>query len=217
MIKHFEQNEIGRDFVVGDIHGCFDQLKIALLSVNFQDDVDRLFCVGDMVDRGLQSEECIDWLNKSWFHTIRGNHEQMAIDYLIGANPGSIYIQNGGAWFIGLPYVEQCKYVDEFESLPIIIDIKTKFGLVGIVHADCPVNDWLELESKLNSEQSELYIDACMWGRTRIIKKITDLIANVSQIYVGHTIISDVITLGNVNYIDTGVVFGGKLTILQIN
>lgn len=218
MFKHFEINEVGCDFVVGDIHGCFDQLREALLSVDFYYDTDRLFCVGDLVDRGDQSEECLDWLDKPWFHTIRGNHEQMAIDYLAGANPADLYLYNGGSWFIGLPYSEQRQIVDAFESLPIAMDIKTKAGLIGIVHAECPVADWLELEPALNGDRAALYVNDCMWDRTRYNQSITDIIENVSQIYVGHTPARDTKVLGNVNYIDTGAVFlGGYLTIVRID
>jgi serine/threonine protein phosphatase 1 len=59
MIKKFELNEKGRDFVVGDIHGCFDLLSNNLKEIGFDESVDRLFSVGDLVDRGKQSEDCI--------------------------------------------------------------------------------------------------------------------------------------------------------------
>ena len=90
LVQRFTQNTRGRDFVVGDLHGCFDYLRVMLEHIQFDRVTDRLFCVGDLVDRGPQSEEAIDWIAKPWFHAVRGNHEQMAIDVAAGrVNAGS--------------------------------------------------------------------------------------------------------------------------------
>ena len=50
--RHFSTNTKGRDFVVGDIHGELEMLKSELVKVGFDHSKDRLFSVGDMVDRG---------------------------------------------------------------------------------------------------------------------------------------------------------------------
>ena len=68
MIKHFEANQSGRDLIVGDIHGGFSRLQLALDAVHFNPVVDRLFCVGDLVDRGPESAQALDWLARPWFH-----------------------------------------------------------------------------------------------------------------------------------------------------
>src|SRR5690554_7844483 len=87
MIRRFEPNERGRDFAVGDIHGHFTKLKVALDAAGFSPgDGDRLFSVGDLVDRGPESHMALDWLAKPWFHAVRGNHEDIAIRYAKG-NP----------------------------------------------------------------------------------------------------------------------------------
>lgn len=61
-MQHFEPNKVGRDFVVGDIHGCFGKLTDNLKQLNFNFDIDRLFCTGDLVDRGPESHLALDWL-----------------------------------------------------------------------------------------------------------------------------------------------------------
>ena len=43
-------NQVGRDFVVGDVHGCFRTLEVALLEIEFDPIRDRLFGVGDLVN-----------------------------------------------------------------------------------------------------------------------------------------------------------------------
>ena len=49
----------GRDLVVGDVHGCFRTLDGALCELRFDTDSDRLFGVGDLVDRGPHSAEAL--------------------------------------------------------------------------------------------------------------------------------------------------------------
>ena len=54
--RRFERNARGRDFVVGDVHGHFDTLERLLEAVDFDASADRLFSVGDLVNRGPASE-----------------------------------------------------------------------------------------------------------------------------------------------------------------
>jgi serine/threonine protein phosphatase 1 len=216
MIKHFEINTKGRDFVDGDIHGCFTQLKEKLLEIGFNSKSDRLFSVGDLIDRGNESEECVKWLNKSCFHAVRGNHEQMLIDVVNGDYDAYGYIQNGGSWFLFLTETEQKNFAVLFDTFPIAIEIETKNGLVGIVHADCQANDWNKLESLLTGERKEEIKECCLRDRTRAEQNITTIVDNVHKIYVGHTPVKEITALGNVIYIDTGCVFGHELTVVEI-
>lgn len=108
MIKKYGKNEVGRDFVVGDIHGCFSRLAESLYSVGFDGEKDRLFSVGDLVDRGIESHLVCEWIAKQWFHAVRGNHDDFAIRHAKkGALDFENYTRNGGAWFIALPKDEQ--------------------------------------------------------------------------------------------------------------
>lgn len=213
MIKHFNLNTIGNDFVVGDIHGHFDILEERLKLIGFNECTDRLFSVGDLVDRGPKSNECLKWLEKPWFHACKGNHEQMAIDYYSFFLDSSNMIRNGGGWFTGLTRDEQFYYVDEFKQLPLIMEVDTKNGLVGILHAEYLLHTWLHTKdvSKLKSIEQE-----CLWGRYKINYNDTTIVENVHKIYVGHTPVGEVITLGNHVYIDTGCFFTNELTILEI-
>jgi serine/threonine protein phosphatase 1 len=72
----------GQDFVVGDIHGQHDKLVNALALVGFNFIEDRLFSVGDLVDRGKGSKKVVDLLQESWFDAVKGNHEQLECQHL---------------------------------------------------------------------------------------------------------------------------------------
>jgi serine/threonine protein phosphatase 1 len=217
MIKHFPLNEIGRDFVAGDIHGCFNALQEGLDKVDFNTDTDRLFCVGDLVDRGPDSENVVEWFNKSWFHSVRGNHEQMAIDTFLGEWDAGNYFANGGQWFLGLTHEEQALYVDMFESMPIMIEVETKSGPIGIVHAEYTLRDWHDKEHcPIGNEWHKSFRAACLWSRDRISFGDESFVKGIDWIYCGHTPVPDKKALGNTLYIDTGLVFGNKLTLIEI-
>lgn len=99
-----EPNERGRDFVVGDLHGCVDLLYRAMDRVAFDQTKDRVFSVGDLADRGPKSLESLRLLNEPWFLAVRGNHEDMLLsafelfdsDY----HASDSIILNGGLWAV---------------------------------------------------------------------------------------------------------------------
>jgi len=67
MRQHFASNKHGHDYVVGDVHGDYERLTDLLLVIKFDVTVDRLFAVGDLIDRGPDSVKCLELLNESWF------------------------------------------------------------------------------------------------------------------------------------------------------
>lgn len=202
-IMHFEQNIHGRDFAVGDIHGCFSRLRAALQGVGFDQDVDRLFSVGDLVDRGPECEDALAWLAQPWFHAVQGNHEDIAIRYARG-NPvdRTTYGINGGDWFMALDPQQQARYAAAFAALPYALQVQTQAGLVGLLHADCPRANWSDLDAALRFNRTAR--DRCMWSRERLQRKDTRGVANVRAVVVGHTPLQHPIVLGNVYHIDTG-------------
>lgn len=143
----FPPNEQGRDFVVGDVHGHFELLATALDKLDFNTEIDRVFSVGDLIDRGPDSENVLHWLAKPWFHAVRGNHEQMVIDGICGCGDKPRHIRTGGAWLYELNLAIQDQLLNALQALPLIIEIDLSANkTIGIVHAQAPMigpnNDW---------------------------------------------------------------------------
>ena len=206
MIQTFERNNLGRDLVVGDIHGHFTRLKAALTEIGFDPGIDRLFSVGDLVDRGPESEEAIDWLEKPWFHAVMGNHEQMALDHVAGWSDPRLYLQNGGAWFLSLPPAAQQDIACQFAVMPVAIEVETVNGLVGIVHAECPLNSWETMRYALteaDEHQRKSWVTNCLWSRTKIQGGDDRPVSGISAVICGHTPIPEVVEAGNTIFIDT--------------
>ena len=219
-LQHYRLNKAGRDFFVGDIHGCFKLLQYKLDEVNFNPKTDRLFSVGDLVDRGEDSDEVIDWLNKPWFHAVRGNHEDMCISYFQSPLDArnSAYLMNGGQWFIVLPEDRQEKIVNYLIDLPYQITVETALGTVGVIHAEVARDDWSYATDNMTDYQVQRM---ALWSRDKVNglrgnKNTT--VAGVDYVVVGHTPHAKPRLLGNVFYIDTGAVFSnGSLTVKTID
>ena len=56
MLKTFSPNDVGNDYICSDIHGHFSLLEAELSLISFDKNKDRLFCVGDLIDRGDESD-----------------------------------------------------------------------------------------------------------------------------------------------------------------
>ena len=69
-------------WLMGDLHGCFALLMNRLRQLRFDPWADLLISVGDLIDRGPQSADCLGLLRCRWFRAVRGNHEQMALEAL---------------------------------------------------------------------------------------------------------------------------------------
>ena len=57
-------------YVVGDLHGCYEELMKELDRINFDKSRDILICVGDLIDRGKSSEKIIALLDEPWFVSV---------------------------------------------------------------------------------------------------------------------------------------------------
>ena len=78
-------------YVAGDIQGCYDQLRRVLDKAAFTPETDRLWCVGDMVNRGPQSLQTLRFLKSlgDSLVTVLGNHDLHFLAVASGAFPGS--------------------------------------------------------------------------------------------------------------------------------
>ncbi|BDA17624.1 serine/threonine protein phosphatase [Aeromonas caviae] len=224
LVKRFSANTAGRDFAVGDIHGHFTLLQRALDKVEFDPVRDRLFSVGDLVDRGPECELVLEWLAKPWFHPVRGNHD----DYVCRHDTCDLgnWVQNGGGWFLALPHTERQEYAVQFRELPIAIEVETPGGLIGLVHADCPFPSWRFLLEKLedgaegNPGLLRSIKNSCMWSRQRVEQGDDSGVPDVHALVVGHTPMSNPSALGNVIHIDTAgwcPQKGGFFTLLDLH
>lgn len=178
MIKTLQANTIGRDFIVGDLHGCYDLLLASLKHVEFNSATDRLISVGDLVDRGSQNEQCLELLDEDWFHCTLGNHEQMMLAWLTGDYAlGQYWDYNGGGWWRNCPYKADestvASLVAKLKALPLCIKLELPDGELNyVIHADLytreDTNNYT-FDAQFNTIAMTQMGDgeAILWGRNR--------------------------------------------------
>lgn len=220
-VKTLYGNTVGRDYVVGDIHGCFSLLEAGLRKIKFDRSVDRLFLLGDLCDRGPESIKVLDYAYEDWFIPCYGNHEDLFVGYYRRDEAG-VFFNNGGYWVHDLTPEQRLEICEYFETLPIAIEIIYPNKRVGLVHAEVPQSmSWDMFTTVLDTPEDEQPIfiggfsttrleDVAIWARSRVkkAKYIGQDVEGVDAVYHGHSILGNDIRKsycsGNVKYIDTG-------------
>lgn len=234
-VRRFKENKVGRDFCHGDIHGAFNLLWEALVKAHFDPAVDRIFSNGDLVDRGLQSFRANRYLDLSYVAAARGNHEDMLIDLyrdmdpLVKDHPQEVLEffaeKYGMEWWLPLSAQERSGFLQKIRQLPLVIEVETARGLVGLVHADVPEGmSWPEFITAIEAGDEKTAAVA-LWGRSRVRSNNQKGVDGIGRVFVGHTIQwNGAQRYGNVYAIDTGAIFGqegskegnGHLTVARL-
>jgi serine/threonine protein phosphatase 1 len=132
--------------VFGDIHGQFDGLMRLINFIDHSAD-DKLFFLGDLIDRGDRSADVVSWVMENGHTCLRGNHEQMCLD-AYQSQEGSLvwkgWLMNGGANTLE-SYGESgvtLEHIDWMQQLPLYMDL----GDTWLVHAGLNPKIPLELQ-----------------------------------------------------------------------
>lgn len=191
-IARLPKNQGGRDFVVGDMHGCLDAFNKLLTKANFDPKKDRVICTGDLTHRGPDSMSCLRLLKESWFFSVRGNHEENTIDALnlhfgMPTTKADAFYQlavDGGLWLCELvaksltksplaPLVSQAlaDALYNLQNLPKIIIVGEAESKYIVAHAGLIKNDKVPPQDpKFNTKTlfSELEIEEIALGQAQI-------------------------------------------------
>lgn len=204
-----------RVLVCGDLHGCYTNLMSSLDKAGFDPVQDLLVSVGDLIDRGQESFECLDLINQPWFRAVRGNHEQMMLDAITGTGSFGYWMSNGGGWWHSLDYEQDMRLkslLPKVAELPLIIEVEKGGKKFVICHADYP-HDEYEYGKPVDSQQA-------IWSRERISLSIDGFSSSISgaDLFIfGHTPALQPMRNKNQLYIDTGAVFNGNLTLYELS
>lgn len=202
-IDRLEQNRKGRDLLVGDIHGCADKLLRQLARINFDAKRDRLFILGDLIDRGPQPLQVLALLDEPWCFAISGNHEDALLSFEAGLLDAEQILSIGANWFLALSQHQQYAVLERLKRLPVAIELQTATGPLGLVHAECPTDSWSQFVEALRNRDEHARVQA-MWSRKRIKSGRTSWVYDLRAVVAGHTPVPEMQWLGNTLYIDTG-------------
>ena len=231
LVRRFGINELGRDFAVGDIHGEFSLVLEALELAGFDGRADRLFCVGDLIDRGSECHKVLEFLTTPGIFSIKGNHEDDLVGVAKSSKAGVPKLleiacrEIGVMWWHELDEGLRGEIVEEFAALPLAFEVKTHQGVVGIVHAEpVPSLSWSYFVELLEQGE-ELAVESALRGREVAEGREEGCYGDVWRVFAGHTPApGGMESFGNLLCIDTGAVFGkhgagnkGHLTLARID
>jgi serine/threonine protein phosphatase 1 len=159
----------------------------------------------------------------SVFLTVRGNHEEMCIRGQHDPKMKDMHTRNGGAWFYRQFQKTRQRIIGRLAKLPLVIEVELKDKKIGIVHADIDIHDWNAFKEDLVKGDYKIsgitsaYTNA-LWGRGRIrnYSDKYDIVENIDEIYIGHTIVKEQTQIDNCHYIDVGSYFTKKLCIVKV-
>ncbi len=228
--RKLPQNFRGRDFVIGDIHGAYDLVMRAMDRVRFDQACDRLFLVGDLIDRGPNSTASVNLLKQGFVNSVLGNHEAMLLELYEEGRPTEKQVLgasmfNGLAWWRDVPESTRQDILDTIRPLPIAMETATRRGTVGFVHADVPIGlHWHDFTIALQNPVMRGRVAAvALWSRKRITEEYDAGVPGIDRVFIGHTIVRRPLRMGNVFAIDTGAFHGvndpdrGFITIADLN
>ncbi|ACR79117.1 MULTISPECIES: metallophosphoesterase family protein [Kosmotoga] len=195
-------------YAIGDIHGCLESLKKLIEKIN-PSRTDMLIFVGDYIDRGPNSKGVVDFLiklsrsRKCIF--IRGNHEQMLLDYLNGGKTRKLWHFNGMEYTInsygGIDKIPE-KHIRFFEKTILFHETDEYVFVHAGVRPGIPLN---------KQKDGDL-----LWIRDEFI--YAEWPVKDKVVIFGHTpVLQEPLIMKDKIGIDTGCVYGGKLTALRLD
>jgi len=189
--------------VVGDIHGCYEELLELLDTAQLTED-DFLISLGDIVDRGVDSVKVYDFLkNRPNTIVLMGNHERKHLRGTLSYSQEIVKLQFGDRYKEFLEWVSHRPYYHETEN-------------AILVHA--AVEDGIPIE-----QQREEVLCGCTAGEKYLENRYgniywSELYTGVKPVIFGHRVVGNhpLIIESKVYGIDTGACHGGRLTGLML-
>lgn len=208
-----------RTIIYGDIHGCLEELKLLRKKLNILKD-DKEYCVGDLVDRGLYSKEILTYCYKHGIASVIGNHEYKYLRY---KKHHDLYQKTGKKIPMELSE-DKLKIFHSFtkenwdylESMPYFIRIDN----LVLIHAGITNKMILDETTKKRDLEKLLFIRELKDDNPLSLghKEHNSYLwsdkynGNNGIIVSGHNVFEEVKVDKYSFCIDTGCVFGGKLT-----
>lgn len=209
-----------RFYVVGDVHGEADALEALLSEINAEDPGAPIIFVGDYVDRGERSADvlrrvmALNTANPARRICLRGNHEQMMLDFLEAPEArGDRWLRHGGLQTLAsfgvmrppgtqpgdlrdrLADAMGSDLIDWMQALPL----RWQSGNVAVVHAAADPTLPIERQSP----------KTLLWGHPSFLRANR---ADGIWVVHGHTIVDAAIAQDGRVSVDTGAYATGRLS-----
>jgi diadenosine tetraphosphatase ApaH/serine/threonine PP2A family protein phosphatase len=197
---------MGRTIVIGDIHGCFDELTDLLNLFELEKD-DRVVAVGDLIVKGEKNQEVLDlFIDDDRFFSVIGNHDRALRQYWRGEPVPLNEAQEATRAELEFNRERYSKYL---QSLPYLIDL----GSHLVVHAG--IRPGVPLDRQAASDLTELRTMGANPSRRKGIPWYA-VYRGEKVVLFGHWPALQPRRGPRAIGLDTGCVYGGRLTAFVI-
>lgn len=236
-VAFLPRNEKGRDFVVGDLHGCRRDLEILLVAADFNPRAgDRVFATGDLVDRGPDAMGCLNLLRQPWFYSVLGNHEQMLLNAIGGDDDAiALSVANGGGWALGSilkrdpALLGACKVLARLPHVLVVgPGTPERFNVVHAALLKSPAGIVLYKDADIDSrlaDTDDKTPERLLWSRTLADEAALAAVQmrgptwydGLSLTYCGHTPVPYPVIYQSHCHIDTGSGYEGNVEVNRVD
>ncbi|KAI8094944.1 Metallo-dependent phosphatase-like protein [Gilbertella persicaria] len=245
-LKVLEVSPNSRVFIMGDVHGCLKEMNALLSQVQFEAAKDVLILTGDLVARGEDPVGVIRRAQEIGAYCVRGNHDDKAIRTKLYLDQHGLEAMSDANELIpegsvadplkfGNRHLDVAKALgpQEFDYLmgcPLILDIPNLNARVVHGGLDPAIpnlvdNDpWSVMNMRSimqeNNQPSKKKMkelkntDAKHWAE---VYRASPLAHNNATVYYGHDASLGVQVHGKTVGLDSGCVYGRKLTTMEVH
>ncbi len=202
-------------FAIADIHGCLEKLQCLIRYIKADPVNDTLVFIGDYIDRAAGSKDVVDYvLGLKKIHRnvicLCGNHETMLLRYLQGVEE-DIYLANGGLATLSAYGILRSDAPRERKRKIPADHLRFFKSLLPYYETDQFVFVHAGLIPGIPLSEQSLY--DLQWVRQTFIDSDYDF---GKRVVFGHTHFSAPLITANKIGIDTGAVYGGRLTCVEL-
>ncbi|KAG8176165.1 hypothetical protein JTE90_012955 [Oedothorax gibbosus] len=207
-------------FVIGDVHGCYDELKELLMVSNTNDDKILKIFVGDLVNKGPKNKDVLELVRKSKsMLSVRGNHDEVVLREYFNSKRSDYQLKDKNLWIKDLSE-EDVNYLVELPytiSIPSLNSVVVHAGLIpGLPKEITDPTDLIHMRNLLMTdyfwESGIVAIDDAKSGEAW-----AKLWGGPEHVYFGHDAKRKLQKERFATGLDTGCVYGNLLTGMFIN
>ena len=197
---------MGRTIVVGDIHGCFDELIDLIKAVDLRAD-DRVIAVGDLVCKGPKSVQVLElFISDKRFSSVVGNHDRRLRQRWRGE---PVRLSKDQRQVVKELEFHRERYFHFLRSLPFMVNL----GSHLVVHAG--VRPGVPLRRQMAADLTEIRTMGPDPSHRRGIRWY-DVYRGPKIVMFGHWPAKQPRVARHAIGLDTGCVYGGRLTAFVI-
>eukprot|EP00298_Acanthocystis_sp_HF-20_P002821 c13209_g1_i3.p1 GENE.c13209_g1_i3~~c13209_g1_i3.p1 ORF type:complete len:371 (+),score=180.01 c13209_g1_i3:28-1113(+) len=209
-------DEIKRAIIIGDVHGCCEELEELLKKCSFNEKTDTLIFVGDLVNKGPDNIGVLKLVRKLNAWVVRGNHDDKAVFVAVQSKVYPTQKKDTFSWTSELG-VDDIQYLNK---LPYSLKLPERFSKnnqpILIVHAG--IVPGVDLENQKLEDMTTMRALKKQNDKFIAKEKLKDAIPWASQwngpyhIYFGHDAKGGLQKFPYATGLDTGCCYGRQLT-----